>query len=172
MRRTFPRWMTLAIAAALIATACSKSNSGASGTTTTPAAVTTTPATATTSSSSSPSASGGGTFPIGNDTANDHGTKDVTGVSTVNVEQHNDTTSGFFFSPTVLSGSAGQSLTVHLENKGTLPHTFTIDAQSISVQLQPGGAQDVQVTLPSSGTVEFYCQFHHSSGMAGELTVG
>jgi plastocyanin len=162
MRRTFPLWMTLAIAAALVATACSKSTPTATGAPPTSPAV----------SSPSGSSSGGGTIPIGDDTANDHGTKDVTGASTVTVEQHNDTTSGYFFSPTVLSGSAGQTLTVHLENKGTLPHTFTIDAQNVSVQLSPGGEQDVQVTMPTSGTVEFYCQFHHSSGMAGELTVG
>ena len=160
MRRTFPRWMTFAIAAALVATACSKSTPTATG------------APPTSATSTSPSGSASGTIQIGDDTANDHGTKDVTGASTVTVEQHNDSTSGYFFSPTVLSGSAGQALTVHVENKGTLPHTFTIDAQNISVQLSPGGEQDVQVTLPTSGTVEFYCQFHHSSGMAGELTVG
>jgi plastocyanin len=101
--------------------------------------------------------------------ANDHGTKDVTGLTTVTVEQHN--TSSYYFDPTVLSGSAGQQITVHVENKGSLPHTFTIDAQQISVQLQPGDEQDVQVALPSSGTVEFYCAFHHGLGMAGELAV-
>ena len=90
-------------------------------------------------------------------------------MTSVNVEQHND--SSYYFDPTVLSGSAAQKLTVHVENKGTVPHTFTIDAQSISVELQPGDEKDVQVALPSSGVVEFYCQFHHSLGMAGELSV-
>jgi plastocyanin len=101
--------------------------------------------------------------------ANDHGTATVTGQSSVNVEQHN--TSQYYFDPTVLEGSAGQQITVHVENKGTLPHTFTIDAQQVNVTLQPGDEQDVQVTLPQSGAVEFYCSFHHGQGMAGELTV-
>jgi plastocyanin len=159
MKRTFPRVIVLAFAVALVASACSKAAPAASG-----------------GSSSAPAtipsgSSGGGTFPIGSDNANDHGTKSVTGVSTVNVEQHNDSDQGYFFEPTILSGSAGQTLTVHVENKGTVPHTFTIDAQNISVELQPGDEKDIQVTLPTSGAVEFYCMFHHGLGMAGELLV-
>jgi plastocyanin len=90
-------------------------------------------------------------------------------MTSTNVEQKND--SGFYFEPTVLQGTASQQLTIHLENKGTLPHTFTIDDQNIDVELQPGNEQDVQVTFASTGPVEFYCKFHRSSGMAGELLV-
>jgi plastocyanin len=163
MHRTFPKMITLALAIGLVATACSKSTPSASGvSSSSPAAIPTNPA------ASSP-ATTASTIPVGNDDANNHGTKDVTGASTVTVEQHNSPE--YYFSPTVLSGSASQQITVHLENKGTLPHTFTIDAQNISVELQPGEQKDIQVSLPASGSVEFYCQFHHSLGMAGELLV-
>lgn len=160
MKRTMPRWVILVGAAVLVLAACSKSTPAATGTASPPA---------TTESPTPPASAGGGTIPIGNDVANDHGTKDVTGLTTVTVEQHNDST--YYFDPTVLSGSTGQAITVHVENKGSVPHTFTIDAQEISVQLQPGDEKDVQVTLPASGTVEFYCSFHHGQGMAGELAV-
>jgi plastocyanin len=163
MTRTI-RWTIPVVGLVLMAAACSSSSSSGSSAATTPGGgVATSPA-------SSPSGGGeGGTIQIGNDVANDHGTATVTGQSTVNVEQHND--SQYFFDPTVLAGSAGQQITVHVENKGSLPHTFTIDAQQVNVTLQPGDEQDVQVTLPQSGAVEFYCSFHHAQGMAGELTV-
>jgi plastocyanin len=161
MHRKASRVIALGFAVALLATACSKTtpSATASSTTSTP------PSTA-----GSPSSTGGGTIAIGDDQANDHGTKDVTGLTTVNVDQQN--ASDYYFDPTVLSGTAGQKITVHVENKGTLPHTFTIDDQNISVELQPGDEKDVQVTLPTTGVVEFYCQFHHTLGMAGELKVG
>jgi plastocyanin len=158
MQRAFSRITILALAVVLMATACSKATPAASGGSSSAPATT-------------PSGTGGGTFPIGSDNANDHGTKSVTGASTVNIEQHNTSDQGYFFEPTILSGSAGQTLTVHVENKGTVPHTFTIDAQNISVELQPGDQKDIQVTLPTSGAVEFYCMFHHGLGMAGELLV-
>jgi plastocyanin len=162
MRRTVPRLLSLAFVVVLTATACSKSTPAASGSSSP------TPAATQSGSGGSPSSSGG-TIPIGDDSANDHGTKDVSGMSSVKVEQDND--SGFYFEPTVLQGTAGQQLTIQLENAGSLPHTFTIDDQNIDVELQPGGEQDVQVTFASTGAVEFYCKFHHSSGMAGELLV-
>jgi plastocyanin len=163
MTRTL-RWSIPLLGLVLMAACSSSSSSGSSSAASTPGgAVATTPA-------ASPSGGGeGGQIQIGNDLANDHGTATITGQSSVNVEQHN--TSQYYFDPTVLAGSAGQKITVHVENKGTLPHTFTIDAQQIDVTLQPGDEQDVQVTLPQSGAVEFYCSFHHGQGMAGELTL-
>jgi plastocyanin len=175
MKRASARSIALVFAVVLIATACSKKATpqASGGSSSTP------PATSSSSggdisgggygNGGGSSSSGGSTIPIGDDNANDHGKKDVSGVSSVNVEQQN--APDFYFSPTVLTGSAGQQLTIHLENKGTFPHTFTIDDQNIDVELQPGDEQDVQVTFASSGAVEFYCRFHHSMGMAGELLV-
>ncbi|MBI3649001.1 MAG: cupredoxin domain-containing protein [Actinobacteria bacterium] len=140
------------LAASIVLTSCS-SGTGSGGSSGAPA----------------PSGEGSGsstTITIGSDQANNHGEKTVTGESSVEIKQDN-----FFFGPTVLTGSAGQALTIHLSNDGSAPHTFTIDSLNIDVELQPGDSKDVQVTFPQSGFTEFYCRFHRASGMVGELTV-
>jgi uncharacterized cupredoxin-like copper-binding protein len=119
--------------------------------------------------SSSASSSGGGTITIGSDQANDHGTEDVTGMTSFELEADND--DGFYFKPTVLSGSANQSLTLEIKNEGTAEHNFTIESLDVNVNIQPGQSQEVTVKFPGSGTVEFFCSFHRSLGMAGELQV-
>jgi plastocyanin len=129
------------------------------------------------SSSSSSPASGGsssasesGKIAIGSDQANDHGTKDATGKSTFEIEADNDD-EGFYFNPTVVTGSANQSLTLEIKNEGTAQHNFSIDSLGVNVTIAPGSSQEVKVTFPATGTVEFYCSFHRSLGMAGELQV-
>ncbi len=126
------------------------------------------PTTGTTSQEPTDSGSGdgGGTIPIGDDQANNHGSVDVTGTSQTSVQQAN-----FLFNPTVLTGSAGQSLKIEIHNGGSVPHTFTIDDENVDVLVQPGQDTSVDVAFPDSGVVEFYCRFHHGSGMAGELKV-
>jgi plastocyanin len=126
------------------------------------------------SSSSSPatgdsSSSGAGTITIGSDQANDHGTEDVTGMSTFELAANND--NGFYFSPTVLTGSASQSIKLEIKNEGTTEHNFTIESLGVNVNIDPGATQEVTVSFPATGTVEFFCSFHRSQGMAGELEV-
>lgn len=125
------------------------------------------------SSTASPAAGGSSsaadTITIGSDQANDHGTVDARGKSSLEVEADND--DGFYFKPTVITGSANQSITLEVKNEGTTPHNFSIDAQHVNVTLEPGKSQEVTVTFPVSGTVEFYCSIHRSLGMAGELEV-
>jgi plastocyanin len=77
----------------------------------------------------------------------------------------------FFFSPTELDGAADQTLKLTVTNDGTVAHTFTIDSEQVDITLQPGQSQQVSVTFPQSGSVEFYCRFHVSSGMKGTLQV-
>ena len=77
----------------------------------------------------------------------------------------------FFFSPSVLTGSAGQQLTLTIDNQGAATHTFTIASEHIDVTLAPGTQQTVKVTFPNSGSTEFLCRFHESMGMTGELQV-
>ena len=93
--------------------------------------------------------------------------QDVSGQTTATIGANN-----FFFSPSTLVGTAGQTLTITVKNEGAAPHSFTIDGQSVDVTVQPGTQQDVTVTFPTSGSVEFYCRFHVATGMKGELTVG
>jgi plastocyanin len=77
----------------------------------------------------------------------------------------------FFFSPNVLTGSAGQQLTLTIDNQGAATHTFTIASEHIDVTLTAGTQQTVKVTFPNSGSTEFLCRFHESMGMTGELQV-
>lgn len=102
---------------------------------------------------------------IGSDTANDHGTEDASGKTSVTV----DLTS-FFFDPTVISGSPGQKITLNLENGDTALHNFSLTDQHINQDVNPGAKATVTVTIPASGFVEFFCKYHHDRGMAGELT--
>jgi plastocyanin len=91
---------------------------------------------------------------------------DVSGKSSAAMQAEN-----FFFSPSTLEGTAGQKLTITLDNAGSVPHNFSITDQNIDVTLEPGQTKDIQVTFPQSGSVQFFCSFHQSSGMVGQLEV-
>jgi len=122
------------------------------------------------SSSASGSSSGSNKITIGQDQANDHGTQDATGKSTFEIEADNDS-SGYYFNPTILQGSAGQSITLEIKNEGSVPHNFSITSMNVNVTIQPGASQEMKVAFPQTGTVEYFCSFHHALGMAGELSV-
>src|SRR5439155_6928283 len=104
---------------------------------------------------------------VGSDKANDHGTKSVSGQSTFKLEADS-----FYFEPTVLKGSAGQQIKLEIDNetKSTL-HNFSLQAQNVDQDIQAGKDATVTVTFPQSGTLEFFCKYHRSSGMVGELSV-
>jgi plastocyanin len=110
----------------------------------------------------------GGSVTIADQEATSHGSEDVSGMASIQVELDD-----FYFEPTVLEGEAGQSLTVTMFNEGDAPHTFTIDALDVDQELQPGD-EDVtaEVTFPDSGALVFYCRFHVGGGMLGGLSVG
>jgi plastocyanin len=112
------------------------------------------------------SESEGGTTTIAGQKANDHGTKDVSGESSVELEQDN-----FYFEPTILKGSPGQELTIELSNEGSALHNFSIPDQSIDQDVQPDTKGEATVTLPDSGTLVFFCKYHQSRGMVGALEV-
>jgi plastocyanin len=58
-----------------------------------------------------------------------------------------------------------------IKNDGSVPHNFSITSMNVNITLQPGASQEVKVTFPQTGTVEYFCSFHHALGMAGELSV-
>jgi plastocyanin len=146
------RLSVLILALGLVAAACS---SNKSTTTATPGA---------TSPSEEESS---GTMTINGEKANNHGTKDVSGQTEADVEMDDE----FYFEPTVLKGTPGQTLSIKLENGGSLAHNFTLEAQSVNQDVQPGQDAKVSVTFPQSGILEFFCRFHRSNGMIGELSV-
>ena len=148
--RTFVQFCVVMAALTMLAAACSSSSSAAS--------------------SASGSTSGSSKITIGSDQANDHGTQDATGKTTFEIEADNDS-SGYYFNPTILQGSAGQSITLEIKNDGSVQHNFSITSMNVNVTIQPGASQEVKVTFPQTGTVEYFCSFHHALGMAGELSV-
>jgi plastocyanin len=118
-----------------------------------------------TSTASSPTG-GGGKITVNGEAANDHGTKDVSGGGSQDVEVDN-----FYFNPTVFTAHAGDKLTLTLSNESQTAHTFTITEQNIDKALAVGAKVTVTVTFPTSGTVLFFCRFHRSQGMLGGLKV-
>jgi plastocyanin len=144
------------LAVGLLAGACSSSNKTTSGSTTTGG----------TTESPSATESEGGTMTIGSDTANDHGTKDVTGKDQTEVELDD-----FYFEPTVIKGSPGAQITLELSNEGTALHNFTLQDQNIDQDVQAGAKEEVTVTFPQTGFLEFFCKYHKALGMVGEFTV-
>ena len=108
--------------------------------------------------------SGGPKTTIAGLKANLHGTKVVSGSSTVNLGAGD-----YYFSPTVLKGTPGQQLTLNITNSTGTKHNFTLTDQQISKDFE--GDTTVTVTFPTSGVLSFYCKYHKDKGMAGALLV-
>jgi plastocyanin len=106
----------------------------------------------------------GGTISLGDQEANDHGTEDASAASNLALEADD-----FYFEPTLVTGDPGQEITITITNEGDSPHNFSITAQDIDENLDPGDETEVAVTFPDSGTLVFFCSFHQSSGMLGGL---
>ena len=165
MRSNPTRLAVLFAALAMFGAACSsKSNTSGGGS---PSPSPSPSASVEASASASASESEGGTITVGSDTANNHGSKEVGNVTSVEVEMDD-----FYFEPTVLTGNPGQKLTIELKNEskaGTL-HNFSLSDQNIDQDVQADQSTEVMVTFPQSGFLEFFCKYHKSSGMVGELT--
>lgn len=108
----------------------------------------------------------GGTTSVGGEQANDHGSQDVSGENELDLELDD-----FYFEPTVLTGSAGETLTLHLENEGSTEHNFSVTDQGIDQDVEEGEDAQVSVTFPDSGTLVFFCKYHQDMGMRGALEV-
>ncbi|HUK95940.1 MAG TPA: cupredoxin domain-containing protein [Gaiellaceae bacterium] len=116
-------------------------------------------------SSSEGSGSGsGGKATIAGQSANDHGTKSVSGETEMKLDN-------YYFEPTVLEGKPGQSVKLELENESKTEHNLTIPSQGIDKDVEAGEDATVTVKIPKSGVVAFYCKYHQSLGMAGALAV-
>ena len=80
----------------------------------------------------------------------------------------------FKFDPNAITGKVGQPIHVVMTNKGTLVHSFVIDALSVKQENVQGGATaDFTFTPTAAGTYQFYCDTpgHQPAGMVGTLTV-
>ena len=64
----------------------------------------------------------------------------------------------------MIAAKPEQQVTDELKNKGDVDHNFAIDSLGISQDLAPGQTVQVQVTLPQTGDVTFYCEYHEGPG--------
>jgi plastocyanin len=102
---------------------------------------------------------------------NDHGTKTAKH-NVIAIEEHD-----FYFKPTFVKATPATTLTIKLKNKSKVAHTFTTTDGSIDLELQPGKSATVEVTVPTSGGMVFYCRFHGpygsqcDSGMQGAVFI-
>ena len=95
-------------------------------------------------------------------TVNDEGGSGEVSNGEVEMELDN-----FYFGPTFTQAEAGSSVTISLFNEGSTQHTFTIDSLGVDEELAPEATVEVEVTLPESGAVRYYCRFHADQGMQG-----
>lgn len=150
--------ISLPIVLCLVLTACG----GSTGQSTTTESTTTTSETTTTEGAANTSAPD--SPPVSLDGAvNDHGVATVEGGS-IQIEQGN-----FYFEPTYVEGQPGETIEIEVVNAGSVTHTFTIEGEGIDLQLDPDQAETVEVTVPESGNLTFFCRFHVSQGMQGAV---
>jgi nitrite reductase (NO-forming) len=80
----------------------------------------------------------------------------------------------FKFEPSTLTVPAGKPVEVVFDNKGTNPHTFTLEGgPSFELTTDPGGTQSGTLPALKPGTYQFICSIpgHEQLGMKGTLTV-
>jgi predicted lipoprotein with Yx(FWY)xxD motif len=109
---------------------------------------------------------GGNRLQLGTLTIEDHGTRDVSNASSLEMEADS-----FYFEPTFLKGKAGQKLKLTLNNESETIHNISVASQ-IDRDVLAKARTEVDVTFPSSGALLFFCKYHSAQGMNGELLVG
>jgi YVTN family beta-propeller protein len=100
-------------------------------------------------------------------TISDHGTLEVKGQTTIELEADE-----YYFKPTFLQGTPGQRLKLEIENESGTLHNISLPEQHLDMDIPPKGTVTVEVVFPASGTVRFFCKFHEALGMHGALHVG
>ena len=104
---------------------------------------------------------------LGSVKVSDHGTKDVSALSSLALEVDD-----YYFEPTFLRGKPGQALKVEIANESSTLHNFTIASLGIDKDISGKGKVAVDVSFPQSGVLLFVCKYHTGQGMNGELLVG
>src|SRR5438093_1410586 len=92
------------------------------------------------------SGSGAQRLQLGALTIEDHGTKDVSNATTLELEADS-----FYYEPTFLRGKAGEKLKLTVDNESDTTHNFTLASLQIDQDIPSKGKTQVEVTFPSSG---------------------
>ena len=77
------------------------------------------------------------------------------------------TAKDFEFDPSTIDVASGET-TIEVTNTGAVEHSFTLDDDSVSQDIEPGESQTVTVNL--TATTGFHCKYHPEQ-MTGTLNV-
>jgi plastocyanin len=113
------------------------------------------------------SACGGSSKPktsLGQTGSNGGAAFDATGKTSVDV-----TATNFVFTPSTITATPGQVLKLVVHNTTSTPHNISQTAQNINTDLDPGATQTVTLTMPASGRLVFFCEYHQAKGMTGSI---
>lgn len=158
------RLSTLVVAAGLVLAACS-SGGGSSASGASPAPASAPPATTPTAAASTTSGSGCASLAGLQGAVNDHGTQTLSGSSATL------TAGDFYFDATCLTATGGGKVSVTVTNSGTALHNFSVTSLGIDQDVAAGATITVNVKLPDSGTLGFFCKYHSASGMVGAFVI-
>ena len=76
----------------------------------------------------------------------------------------------YAFRPASLGGRPGTPLRLRVTSRSSTLHNFTLPAQRIDRDIAPGDTVEIDLAVPPSGSVPFFCKFHAALGQRGELT--
>ena len=78
------------------------------------------------------------------------------------------TITDFTYDPDTLELPSGQEITLQVTNNDDVEHSFTLDDDSVSEDVEPG--ESVTVAVDVSADAPFHCKYHPDQ-MTGTLTV-
>ena len=77
----------------------------------------------------------------------------------------------YFFEPRVIQGRAGQRLRLQIDNAASTLHNLSAPRLGFDRDLPPKSRVEIDVMVPLSGPIEFFCKFHGPLGQRGQLLV-
>jgi plastocyanin len=83
-------------------------------------------------------------------------------------EDQTVTISNFTFDPSTLALPSGQDVKIEVTNQDDVEHSFTLDDDSVSQDVE--GGEDASVTLNLTEGIGWHCEYHPDT-MKGTITV-
>jgi len=77
----------------------------------------------------------------------------------------------YSFTPNAVQGRAGQRLRLRIDNAASTLHNVSAPSLGLDRDLPPGGHVEVEVMVPRTGPVPFFCKFHEPLGQRGQIVV-
>lgn len=74
----------------------------------------------------------------------------------------------FYFQPTCVRATAGETITLLVTNTGAILHNVSIADQGIDIDVAAGETIEVPITL-GDGPLVYICKFHRTAGMVGAV---